>query len=450
MLMIAALAIGVGAAISPRAALAGVVATIALAGVVAARHVPLVSLAAAVVLLTSALVELPRDIKLGPGTGLAWLSIGFVVLALSLLLTSNVTNLKGLGWSVLPSVAFLAWALVSLLFNRPSSAGAQNLIVFATFVLLVLAGAASVRSVPSIVSSWGRLMKVASVVAMVLYCASIALSGFGGHAVLTPRPFALFALVCLAWAIGTWRYVDRTQGVIWAAALVLLIALSLSRAALGSAAVILALGWANPRGFGSWVRTIAIVLGIALAALVVFAKFSAINARFTQGDVKTVAGTVSINTSGRDKYWATTWDSFKTSPIVGHGAGSADELITEVYGPQIGHPHNDYLRILNDYGIIGFVLWIVGYLGLIVRCGKSWMRSSGGEESRLHAAATLALIAVALTMITDNVVIYVFVMAPLGWLAGMSLGVEQTSQRGAAYWDPAPRVADSIGSSHAP
>jgi len=55
----------------------------------------------------------------------------------------------------------------------------------------------------------------------------------------------------------------------------------------------------------------------------------------------------------------------------------------------------------------------------------AWVRSAsnGSPDVRLHLAAFLSVVAVVLTMITDNVMIYVFVMAPLGVLVGASLTI---------------------------
>ena len=161
----------------------------------------------------------------------------------------------------------------------------------------------------------------------------------------------------------------------------------------------------------------------------------------TAGAVDSVGG-VSVNTSGREKYWSTTWDSYLTSPIVGHGAGSADLLVTDTYG-KADHPHNDYLRILHDLGAIGAVLWIAGYLLLLIRCAMAWNAGPRGVPStELHMTATLGLIAVAIAMITDNVVIYVFAMAPLALVVGMSIGLERRSRHGRLYWwsEPPPEV----------
>jgi len=55
---------------------------------------------------------------------------------------------------------------------------------------------------------------------------------------------------------------------------------------------------------------------------------------------------------------------------------------------------------------------------------KAWLVADrrNTAEAHPHLAALLALIALAGAMVTDNVVVYIFLMAPLGVLVGSSLG----------------------------
>lgn len=121
--------------------------------------------------------------------------------------------------------------------------------------------------------------------------------------------------------------------------------------------------------------------------------------------------------------WETTLDSYRTAPWFGKGAGSVEELIERHY-PGLGHPHNDYLRILHDAGLVGFLLWVGGFLALIWKTWRGWLVAAPGDPAgRVHLAAGLALVAVALGMLTDNVIVYIFVMAPVAVVVGTSLGL---------------------------
>jgi hypothetical protein len=55
---------------------------------------------------------------------------------------------------------------------------------------------------------------------------------------------------------------------------------------------------------------------------------------------------------------------------------------------------------------------------------RAWARADheGSEEALPHLAVFLSLLAWILGMITDNVIAYIFLMAPLGVVVGASLG----------------------------
>ncbi len=103
--------------------------------------------------------------------------------------------------------------------------------------------------------------------------------------------------------------------------------------------------------------------------------------------------------------------------MIGHGAGAADRLTSAL--PEhdgAGHPHNDYLRILVDYGIVGLVLWLIAYFALLRLTWRRWgaMRGTRTIAEHIHGAAVLVLIGIGLTMIVDNPLIELARMAPAG------------------------------------
>ena len=150
----------------------------------------------------------------------------------------------------------------------------------------------------------------------------------------------------------------------------LLIVLSLSRIAFAAALVVCCFVWLNPRTSRGWFRFVAVVsvaVGISYATV---EHVHPLHDRIYVGDVQAIGGGVSINLTGRSDFWETTWDSYVTSPVIGHGALQRRQIdFPHAYSESIGHPHNDYLRLLHDYGLLGAFLWIVGYGGLIDAAG---------------------------------------------------------------------------------
>jgi O-antigen ligase len=136
-----------------------------------------------------------------------------------------------------------------------------------------------------------------------------------------------------------------------------------------------------------------------------------------------------VNTSGRDRIWQSVSDSAAESPWFGKGPGSAGIAVNKVN--KTIHPHNDYLRLLHDFGKLGLGIWALGYGGLFVQALQNWYWAEKYDRmtAHVHAATVLAMLVVAFVMITDNVVVYLFAMAPLGILLGASIGIASARRK---------------------
>jgi O-antigen ligase len=240
--------------------------------------------------------------------------------------------------------------------------------------------------------------------------------------IMGPRSLAAFALLGLAWYLSAWRYGSR-HGLWWAIVITAMIGLTLSRTALIVALIMFPLSMIQLRSVRGWVRASLAIVFIGGVAYFAVMNIEPLYARFFVGDVALQVGETVINTAGRTEIWEVVLNSYAESPVVGKGAGSGDEL-TMSHFDSAGHAHNEYLRILHDYGLIGAGLWLLGYISLLGAVWRTWQKAdrTADVEAPLHFAAFLSLVAVALVMITDNVAIYIFIMAPLGALVGASLG----------------------------
>ena len=431
MTAVAAVVLGAAVERSARTAFAvvGLLLIAALASQVA--RLPATLVFAGAVVLSSALVDLPNRFHAGRFSANAGLTIAYAfwgVLVLVLWRSSTTTQTTK---PLRPFVVLLAFALLSIGWGAPSITAVQNILVLFVFIVSVLAGSQVALAESDTGHFAAKVFGLGSIIALTLYAGSLAIGGVGAGSVVGNRSFALFALLVVAWGASGWRY-GAKFGRILALLGSLLILLSLSRTAFAAALVIVCLTWFNSRSVAGWSRLITTVGGAAAVAYLAVQHVRPLHDRIYTGDVRSVGGGIAINLAGRSKIWATTWHSYLTSPIFGHGSGTADSLISRTYGSEAGHPHNDYLRLLHDYGLVGMSLWALGYAWLLRRTWQSWQRPRNAAipgadrldvELRVHAAAFLSLIGVALAMITDNVIVYMFVMAPLGVLIGLSLGL---------------------------
>ncbi|MGH2610815.1 MAG: O-antigen ligase family protein, partial [Tepidiformaceae bacterium] len=130
----------------------------------------------------------------------------------------------------------------------------------------------------------------------------------------------------------------------------------------------------------------------------------------------------SMPANGRDRLSALTWSSAITKPLAGHGPGSAKLLVASWY-PGLGHPHNEYLRVFHDLGLPGLALLLWAWIGRIARHFRRWSeseRAGNAMSAGAEMAASLAALAVTLSIATDNTLMYIFVLIPVFVLFGIA------------------------------
>jgi O-antigen ligase len=342
-----------------------------------------------------------------------------------------------------PLVGFLAWSWFSLR-GAATLEGLQNVVVFTGFI--VIATLAYVRTLedPSFTERLEKLFERTFWLLAILGAASIAIYG-PGRGFLVPehgasRSLALLLLPMCASGLARWRYGDRRLGPVIFAISLALMAFSLSRATLVIGCVLFALSRFTPRSIAGIVR---LVTGLLVAACLLWAAVTFIQPlhdRFfpTHGDLVAVGG-VQISATGRSDLWGETWRNFLGSPWVGHGAGASEAFLTTLGGAD--HPHNDYLRLLNDYGVLGTALWALGIFVVSVPLYRDWLRRDdlGDPLARIQLWALLTIAGFLVAMVTANPLVYMHVQGPLGLIVGASLAL--VALGASARREPPPEAA---------
>jgi O-antigen ligase len=372
----------------------------------------------------SGVVDILQRVDAGAASGQAVETVAIVLVAVLVCLTGITVPAGGAGRALGCVALFVIWTVISFTWGSVSTQGLQNVFVYIAAVLFMAIGATiAPHRGPAAHEIVSRAFWVAAIVGLGLYAISVAIAGPGTDKIISPRPFGLMGVVLVAWFVSggligrRWAY----WVVGFAVALTLL---SLSRSALAAEFALVALAQFNLRNFRGWIiagGTAAATLAVALAAVFLYAP---LHHRFFHGDTQQV-GNFSINVTGRDALWSANWGWFKEKPLIGFGAGASDRMTAGLPGRGAGHPHNDYLRILVDYGLVGFVLWMSAYLALLRLTWKRWQAVRGTRvyAEQIHAAAFLVLIGIGIAMIVDNPLIELARMGPLGILVGFSLGL---------------------------
>ena len=237
------------------------------------------------------------------------------------------------------------------------------------------------------------------------------------------RSFGLIALLGVASGLARWRYGERRRGATMVGSAILLVGLSLSRTAFLVGCFLIPLAWFSLKSLSSFVRMLSVtIIAVAVAwAAVVF--IHPLHERFFPATGEFVkVGQYDLNANGRRQLWTVTWRQFQQSPVLGNGAGASQNAVST--GAKADQPHNDYLRLLDDYGILGTSLWALGMILILGRLTRTWITADAAQDpgSRFYLWALLSLSAVLLTMITDNPLVYLHVQAPLALIVGVAIG----------------------------
>lgn len=293
------------------------------------------------------------------------------------------------------------WVAFSTLLRSPDRAAAQNVVVLGSFLLLVLGGALGTLRLPGS-EQLGALAGRCAMASSAVYLLSVARTGAGNSSLYGARSVALALCAALPLVL---RATTRSR---------LLIALLMMGAILGSlsrtallASLVAVVIYALNRSRLNPARTLAAgALGSA-ALLGLVLLYSPLADRFTQGDASLNYGGIAYNTSGRLPLWRAVFADARSHAWLGLGPGSSEAFVKETF-PGIDHPHNDYLRLFHDYGLVGVSLFVVVVL-LLMRLVITHSTPLAARRSLLISTLVLLLL-----MTTDNVLTYAFVLWPLG------------------------------------
>jgi hypothetical protein len=134
-----------------------------------------------------------------------------------------------------------------------------------------------------------------------------------------------------------------------------------------------------------------------------------------------------FKTSGREAMWAELRRGIAGRPWFGHG-GNADATALIRAGFPLYLPHNDWLRVLYNYGIAGCGLYVLAMGGQLVHGLRAARRASPAARV-LFFASLSAFVPYVVLMTTDNILIYAQSYGNLHFLMlGLAYGSLKASQ----------------------
>ena len=360
-------------------------------------------------------------------SGLRWAGIGGMALLLGGMLWLRFQS--SIPRYYLLFVPFLVWTITRWVTSPWRAVGAKDVLFYSlplliglyTFIVLVIRGGRITRSLEK-TALWtafipGLLYAILIPAGLVRYTKN------GPKGIMGARGVVVYLLVILPIALANWRYGrsfrEKRYGLLISLVIVGTILFTLSRTASLVALGLFVLRRVNPSKPVKAVLGGILATALALTALLLIPSFKE---RFFFGSTINLSSEYAVralNTSGRNRMWPTTYDHALKRHVAGWGPGSARLLVArEVFSLEKGNeyfPHNEYLQIFHDLGIVGLILWLLIWVPVLLKHWKRWKaadRSGDDILAKWEMAATLCIVIILLTAITDNTFHYAHVMGP--------------------------------------
>lgn len=154
------------------------------------------------------------------------------------------------------------------------------------------------------------------------------------------------------------------------------------------------------------IRLVMLVL-VSLGGLALFYSERMQEKMFVEGkgSVEDLTKYENVATHGR-RYMAEMLTSeISKQPMWGHGANASEDFVYKLTAGQLTHPHNDWLRLLYDYGIFGTVVFTLTIMAQVLNLLRKGRSATGNRKIFFYGSAS-SFLSMLLIMFTDNVLLY--------------------------------------------
>jgi len=139
-------------------------------------------------------------------------------------------------------------------------------------------------------------------------------------------------------------------------------------------------------------------------------------------------------TAGRSRLWDLMIEEIKAKPVWGHGGNASEEFVFLVTWNTLAHPHNDWLRLLYDYGVVGTSVFVFCLVAQVMHLLKRAKNAFGESKILLYAAAS-SFLPFVLLMFTDNIILYAAFFGNLQFtIIGLIYAEQKTKEVDAWYY----------------
>lgn len=327
--------------------------------------------------------------------GLGW----FVPLILSILILLK--NPSGIRF---PIFVWLPWVLVViiyLIFSETPNAFQRSIMLLCP---VIIGAAVSKQEIgePAL-QSFNNLYRSLAVIfyVVIIFKAGIIFTGVLPERTGLAAEAMTSALLCSLFASS--YVLGRKRDLVWWAAFAAIPFIALTRTGIVAAALTLPATFAPMKIF----KRIFWVALIVLLAVPVFYSERVQHKMFYSGSgtfAEVHPDNPDFATSGRTLLWEKMEDEIAKKPFFGHGANASEPFVAMFTGG-VTHPHNDWLRLLYDYGYLGVIVFAFCLIVQVLHLLKK-AKSATGETQILFYVAASTFISFVLFMFSDNILLY--------------------------------------------
>lgn len=281
-------------------------------------------------------------------------------------------------------IAFWGTTFISAVFSELPQTAAMESLIWVRFPLLVFAAAFWLTNYRHVLRLLLLFTGLGLVLMFVILTAEIALNydywaGDFGMSARLSWPYgdpvsgnyiAKFGLIVAVWAVAGVSGSDRVKQIVGCLiSLLMIVFVTLTGERINTLLVFctasLTLLWLNPKRI--WF-VVPALLGISSALIAAIFSNNKMFEKFTSSLWQ---GLFNVNESGYLQLWGTGLELFKSSPITGLGTGMFRFLCDEnnlrdlSFARCDNHPHQYYIQVLAETGLIGFLAFIVMVCAII-------------------------------------------------------------------------------------
>ena len=313
---------------------------------------------------------------------------------------------------------FLLWAAASLATSLSPLDGLRLLLKLAYpfLIFLVVAGMVEKEEELELLMFWTLATSLAIIAINPLMLVGVAytvddsgykrLGGLGTHA----NPFSFYLMAVLLISLARFIVRGQSRYLVLCTLLGMWIYLTLTRitllALLVAIAAMVVYAALERRSYRALVGgvLVALVIGIPFVPPVLERSLGFMP---TPGEIVALVRSPaafyqSVNWQGRDALWPIVYGSFAGDRWTGLGLGSSIVVLKQYFNATVGHlPHNEYLRLSSETGLIGVGLYFTAIMSWLVGAWRAgWGAGARAREFALPAVAVI--VGWAIVALTDN------------------------------------------------